>query len=314
MNLITGGAGFIGSHLSRKLAADGMPVRVFDNLSSGSWDNLPEASREIEFLQGDLRDPDAVVQAAAGADVIYHLGAVPSVAQSVTDPRSTLDVGIAGTLNVLMASRHNDVRRVVFASSSSVYGDVPELPKREGMKPEPLSPYAISKLTGEQLCAVFTDLYGLETVSLRYFNVFGPGQKPDSQYAAVIPRFIRASRAGERVVIYGDGDQTRDFVYVDDVVAANIAASRAPAAVGRVYNVATGQPVSVNRVLELVGSLSGRVVPSDHVPARDGEIRHSLADIGAARRDLGYQPSVPFEEGLRRTFQASDGVTVDGVG
>jgi UDP-glucose 4-epimerase len=227
------------------------------------------------------------------------------VPRSVADPRTSVDVGVTGTLNVLLAARDAGARRVVFASSSSVYGDTPEMPKHEEMKPRPLSPYAISKLSAEQLCGVFTRLYGLETVALRYFNVFGPNQDPASAYAAVIPKFIAAVRAGDRPTIFGDGEQTRDFTYIDNVVDANLRASRAPDAAGKVFNIASGRAISVNRMLELVGEYLGLPAEADYADPRPGDIKHSLADIEAARSVLGYEPTITFEEGLRRTVADS---------
>ena len=304
MLLITGGAGFIGSHIARTVARAGERVRVMDDFSSGRPANLDDIAGEIELVHGDLRDVDAVARAADGVEVIYHQGAVPSVPRSVVDPRTTLDVGITGTLNVLLAARDAGARRVVFASSSSVYGDTPEMPKREEMTPRPLSPYAISKLSAEQLCGVFTRLYGLETVALRYFNVFGPNQDPTSQYAAVIPKFIAAVAAGERPTIYGDGEQSRDFTYIDNVVDANLRAATAPEAAGRVFNIASGRAITVNRMLALVGELLGKPAEAERVDPRPGDIRDSLADISAAREVLGYEPAVSFEDGLALTVAA----------
>jgi UDP-glucose 4-epimerase len=305
--LITGGAGFIGSHIARALVAAGTRVRVLDNFSSGRRANLDGIAAEVELIDGDLRDAETVARAVAGCELVYHQGAVPSVPRSVIDPRTTLDVGISGTLNVLLAAKDTGVRRVVFASSSSVYGDTPEMPKREDMTPRPLSPYAISKLSAEQLCGVFTRLYGLETVALRYFNVFGPDQDPASAYAAVIPKFIAAVAAGERPTIYGDGEQSRDFTYIANVVDANLRAARVPAAAGRVFNIASGRAITVNRMLELVGELLGKPAEADYVDPRPGDIRDSLADIDAAWAVLGYEPAISFEEGMARTVAASTG-------
>jgi UDP-glucose 4-epimerase len=310
MILVTGGAGFIGSHLVRRLVRDGDRVRVLDNLSTGRRENLAIVTCDIDLLEGDVRDPDAVARAMRGVDLIYHQAAVPSVPRSVADPRTTMEVGVTGTLNVLLAARDAGVRRVVYASSSSVYGDTPTMPKREHMAPRPLSPYAISKLTGEQLCGTFTRLYGLETVALRYFNVFGPLQDPDSAYAAVIPRFIAAVRSGHRPTVFGDGEQTRDFTYVDNVVEANLAAATVAGAAGGVYNIASGRSIGLNRTLALVGELLGRPVTADYVDPRPGDIRHSLADITSARTVLGYEPLVSFEDGLARTVAALDGSEV----
>lgn len=307
MIVITGGAGFIGSHIARALVSAGERVRVLDDFSSGRRGNLAGIAAEIELIDGDLRDADAVARAIDGAEVVYHQGAVPSVPRSVADPRTTMDVGITGTLNVLLAARDSGARRVVFASSSSVYGDAPEMPKREDMTPKPLSPYAISKLSAEQLCGVFTQLYGLETVALRYFNVFGPDQDPASEYAAVIPKFIAAVAAGERPTIFGDGEQSRDFTYIANVVDANLRAARVAEASGRVFNIASGRAISVNRMLELVGEMVGKPAEADYVDPRPGDIRDSLADITAAREVLGYEPAVSFEDGLARTVAAFTG-------
>lgn len=249
MILVTGGAGFIGSHIARSLAERGERVRVLDNLSSGRSDNLAGIAGEIEVIEGDLRDAEVVARAVDGCEVVYHQAAVPSVPRSVADPRTSLDAGITGTLNVLLAARDRGARRVVFASSSSIYGDTPVMPKQEDMTPKPLSPYAISKLSAEQLCGVFTRLYGLETVALRYFNVFGPNQDPASEYAAVIPKFIAAVAAGERPTIFGDGEQSRDFTYIANVVDANLRAAAVPEASGRVFNIASGRAITVNRML-----------------------------------------------------------------
>jgi UDP-glucose 4-epimerase len=305
MILVTGGGGFIGSHIARALLAAGEQVRILDDFSSGRRTNLANLDGEIELVEGDLRDADAVASAVTGCDLVFHEGAVPSVPRSVADPRTSIAVGVTGTLNVLLAARDAGVRRVVFASSSSVYGDTPEMPKHEEMKPRPLSPYAISKLSAEQLCGVFTRLYGLETVALRYFNVFGPNQDPASAYAAVIPKFIAAVRAGDRPTIFGDGEQTRDFTYIDNVVDANLRASRAPDAAGKVFNIASGRAISVNRMLELVGEYLGLPAEADYADPRPGDIKHSLADIEAARSVLGYEPTITFEEGLRRTVADS---------
>jgi UDP-glucose 4-epimerase len=304
MYLITGGAGFIGSHITRALVARGARVRVFDDFSSGRATNLAEVAGDIEIVEGDLRDAGAVARAVPRCEVIFHQGAVSSVPRSVADPRTTLDVGITGTLNVLTAARDAGCRRVVFASSSSIYGDTANMPLHEALSPHPLSPYAISKLSAEQLCGVFFGLYGLETVALRYFNVFGPNQDPESEYAAVIPKFVAAIQAGERPTIYGDGHQTRDFTYVDNVVDANMLAATVPGAAGEVFNVASGRAIGVLQVAELIGELMGRPARAVHVAPRPGDIEHSLADVSAARQVLGYDPAVDFEEGMARTLAA----------
>lgn len=307
MILVTGGAGFIGSHIARSLAENGERVRVLDNLSSGRSDNLAGIAGEIEVIEGDLRDAEVVARAVDGCEVVYHQAAVPSVPRSVADPRTSLDAGITGTLNVLLAARDRGARRVVFASSSSIYGDTPVMPKHEDMTPKPLSPYAISKLSAEQLCGVFTRLYGLETVALRYFNVFGPNQDPASEYAAVIPKFIAAVAAGERPTIFGDGEQSRDFTYIANVVDANLRAAAVPEASGRVFNIASGRAITVNRMLALVGELLDKPAEADYTDPRPGDIRDSLADISAARDVLGYDPEVSFEDGMAMTVAAFSG-------
>ncbi|HUZ03143.1 MAG TPA: NAD-dependent epimerase/dehydratase family protein [Thermomicrobiaceae bacterium] len=301
MLLVTGGGGFIGSHLVARLVADGRRVRVLDNFATGRRENLAHVLADIELVESDLRDPAAVRHAVAGVEVIFHEAALPSVPRSIEDPATTLAVNLTGTLNLLLAARDAGCRRVVFASSSSVYGDARTVPKVETMAPAPRSPYAVSKLSGEQLCAVFSQLYGLETVALRYFNVFGPRQDPASPYAAVIPRFIRALRRGEAPVIYGDGEQTRDFTHVANVVDANLRAATAPDVTGRVFNVAGGGAISVNRVLQLIAELLETPARARYEPPRPGDVRQSRADITAARAALGYVPSVSFAEGLAAT-------------
>jgi UDP-glucose 4-epimerase len=282
MYLVTGGAGFIGSHLAARLVADRAAVRVFDNFSSGSRDNLAAIAANIDVVDGDIRDEAAIRRATGGVEVVFHQAADPSVPRSVADPRTTYDVNVTGTLNVLLAARDAACRRVVFASSCAVYGDDPALPKHEGMLPVPVSPYAASKLAGEGLCAVFARVNALETIALRYFNVFGPRQDPHSPYAAVIPRFLDALRRGESPVVYGDGEQTRDFVYVGNVVEANMRAADSPGTSGRVFNVASGQPVRFNEVRGKLTALLGVEVRAAYEPARARDIRHSAADVSAA--------------------------------
>lgn len=300
--LVTGGAGFIGSHLAERLVAAGAKVRILDDFATGNRQNLAPFAHQIELLQGSLTDMATVRKAVAGVEVVFHQGALPSVARSVEDPLTTHQVNATGTLLLLLAAREAKVRRVVFASSSSVYGDTPTLPKHEDMPPKPQSPYALSKLIGEQFCRLFWQLYGLETVSLRYFNIFGPRQDPASQYAAVIPRFIAALLRGEPPTIYGDGEQTRDFTFVENCVHANLLAATTPDIAGEVFNVGAGVQTSVNDLFRLVRSLIG----ADHIepiyaPPRPGDIRHSLADITKAQTKLGYIPRVSLEEGLERT-------------
>lgn len=301
--LVTGGGGFIGSHLAEQLLAAGYAVRVLDNFSTGRRANLALLKDHVDLVEGDLRDPDTVRRALRGVEVVFHQGALPSVPRSVNDPRTSNAVNVEGTLNVLLAAREAGTRRVVVASSSSVYGDSPALPKVETMPVRPLSPYAISKLAAEQYALVFTSLYGLEAVALRYFNVFGPRQDPSSQYAGVIARFCTSALAGAPYTLDGDGQQSRDFTYVDNVVRANILAASAPDAAGQVFNIACGQRVSLLDMIAALNRLVGRELPIEQRPARAGDVRHSLADIDRARRVLGYAPEVSFEAGLARTLE-----------
>ena len=302
--LVTGGAGFIGSHLVRALLNRGDLVRVLDNLSTGSLSNLVEVDGEIEFILGDLRDQKTCCTACADVETVYHLGALGSVPRSIEDPITTNNVNVVGTLNLLAAANERGVRRLVFSSSSSVYGDTPTLPKREDMRLSPRSPYAVSKLAGEEYCRSFTLAYGLETVVLRYFNVFGPRQSPTSQYAAVIPRFISALLNGQAPIIHGDGCQSRDFTYVDNVVEANLLAAYAPEVAGGVFNIACGEQVTVLAVLQGIADLLERWCEPTFVPARSGDVRHSRADIGAACARLGYRPRIFFADGLAATVNA----------
>ena len=295
--LVTGGAGFIGSHLVDALVAEGHEVRVLDNLATGSAENVRYSPR-VEFVPGDIRDLEQLTQVAMGADVIFHQAALPSVPRSIADPRTCHEVNATGTFNVLLAARDAGVRRVVYASSSSVYGDTVELPKRETMTPHPLSPYAAAKLAGEHYARLFHELYGLETVGLRYFNVFGPRQNPHAEYAAAIPKFIRLILSGEQPVVYGDGEQTRDFTPVQNVVDANLGAAFSPLAPGKVYNVGCGARISLNALLAMIGEGCGREVLPQYIAAKAGDVRDSLADIDAARRDLGYQPRLGVGEAL----------------
>ncbi len=301
--LVTGGAGFIGSHIVEALVGRGERVRVLDNLSTGKRENLAAWRAQIEFLEGDLADLATVRRACEGVEYILHQGALPSVPRSVEDPIGSNEANVCGTLNVLVAAREAGVRRVVYAASSSAYGDSPTLPKREDMPANPLSPYAVAKYVGELYCAVFHRLWGLETVSLRYFNVFGPRQDPTSQYAAVIPRFICALHAGEAPEIYGDGEQSRDFTYVANVVEANLRACEAPGAPGQVLNIACGRRVTLNELARLLGEIMGAEAAPRYSDARPGDIKHSLADISRAQEVLGYRVWVPLEEGLRRTAE-----------
>lgn len=302
--LVTGGAGFIGSHLVDRLVRDGWRVRVLDDFSTGRDANLEGALAAVQLVRGDLLDPPTLERAVAGVEVVFHQAAVPSVPRSVAEPLRTHEVNATGTLRVLEAARRAGVRRVVYAASSSAYGDTPELPKVETMPPRPRSPYALQKWAGEAYCALYAELYGLETVSLRYFNVFGPRQDPGSEYAAVVPRFATACLRGEPPVVYGDGEQTRDFTFVADAVQANVRAADAPAASGAVVNVAGGRRVSLNELLALLADVTGAQVRPRHEPPRPGDVRDSLADLGRARALLGYEPSVDLREGLRRTVES----------
>lgn len=302
--LVTGGAGFIGSNLVRRLLADGHEVRVFDNFASGRRENLFGLEQDIELIEGDLRSASDVVRAVQGVRFVLHLGALGSVARSVEDPLTTHEVNATGTLRLFTAARDAGVERVVFSSSSSVYGNTPTLPKREDMIPQPLSPYALSKLSGEYDARLFTTLYGLPVFSLRYFNVFGPRQNPASQYAAVIPLFIDAFRNGRAPVIHGDGGQTRDFTYVDDVVEANLCCCTAPEEhAGAAYNVAWGGRISVLDLARRIGALLGTSIEPVFAPPRAGDVRDSQADSTAAHDKLGWRPRIPFDEGLRRTVE-----------
>jgi UDP-glucose 4-epimerase len=302
--LVTGGGGFIGSALVRKLLESGHDVRVLDNFSTGNRRNLIDVVEDIEIVEGELRSYERVHNATRGVEVVFHQGALPSVPRSVQDPLTTGAVNVEGTLNVLLAARDEDVRRVVFASSSSVYGNTGDLPRVESQFPDPLSPYAVSKLAAERYCVSFARVYGLETVTLRYFNVFGPRQDPTSQYAAVVPRFMAAIDAGDPVPIYGDGEQSRDFTYVDNVVEANLLAADARDAVGAVLNIATGRSQSVNGLADAIGDVLGKTVEREYLDARAGDVRDSWADVSEAKRLLGWTPRIDLEEGLRLAAEA----------
>jgi UDP-glucose 4-epimerase len=300
--LVTGGGGFIGSHLVDRLLELGHAVRVLDNFSTGHRANLRRTLADIELIEGDLRDPDTVRRAIQGVEIVLHQGALPSVPRSVNDPRTTNAVNVEGTLNVLLAARDAGVRRVVVASSSSVYGDTPTLPKVESMPPTPRSPYAISKLAAEQYTCAFSTLYGLETVALRYFNVFGPRQDPTSQYAGVIALFCTAALQGRAYTVQGDGLQSRDFTYVENAVQANLLAATAPDVAGQVFNIACGERITLRDMIAILNRLAGRDLPVEYGPPRAGDVRHSLADIGRAKQLLGYAPTIDVAEGLARTF------------
>lgn len=301
--LVTGGAGFIGSNIVLELLRRRENVRILDNFSTGKRENLAGRDSEVEILEGDIRDYDTVRRAVEGIDVILHQAALPSVLRSVQDPISTNEVNVVGTLNVLKAATSARVRRVVYASSSSVYGENPSLPKHERMEADPLSPYAVSKLTGELYCRVFARLYGLTTVILRYFNVFGPHQDPSSQYAAVIPRFITAVLDSQSPVIYGDGQQTRDFTYVANVVYANLLAATKECKGGTILNCASHRQVSLNELVAKINAHARKDIPATYEPSRPGDIKHSYASIDRIHHILGYEVLVGFDDGLRKTVE-----------
>jgi len=299
--LVTGGAGFIGSNLVRALLEAGHEVRVIDNFSTGNRANLSDVGDDIEVVEGELRSYERAHKAVRGVELVFHQGALPSVPRSVDDPLTTTAVNVEGTLNILLAARDEEVRRVVFASSSSVYGNSGELPRSETSAPDPIAPYAVAKLAAEQFCVSFSRVYQIETVALRYFNVFGPRQDPRSQYAAVVPLFIQEIWAGRPVPIYGDGMQSRDFTFVANVVDANLLAATTEGASGRIVNIATGSPISVNELADTIGRVLDREVEKTYLPPKPGEVRDSSADLTEARELLGYETRVGLEEGLRRT-------------
>jgi UDP-glucose 4-epimerase len=306
VRLVTGGAGFIGSHVVERLLRDGVRVRVLDNFSAGKRENLDfarGAGAALEVIDGDLRDLSTVERAVRGTALIYHQAAMRSVPRSVADPIGANDNNVTGTLHVLEAARRHGVKRVVYASSSSVYGESAELPKREDQAPAPISPYAVSKAAGEDYARVWTKLYGVETVGLRYFNVFGPRQDPKSEYAAVLPRFILWALRGEPLEVHGDGRQSRDFTFIDNVVEANILAGQAPDASGEVFNVGCGERTSLLEVIAMLESILGRPLERRHTPSRGGDVPHTLADVSKAKRLMGYAPLVGFAEGFRRTVE-----------
>ncbi len=301
VSLVTGGAGFIGSNLVRGLLERGDSVRVLDNFSTGSRGNLE--GLEVEVIEGELRSYERVHNAVRGVDVVYHLGALGSVPRSVQDPLTSSAVNVEGTLNVLLAARDAEVRRVVYSSSSSVYGTRRDLPVTEQTPPDPISPYGVAKLAAERYCVSFSRVYTLETVVLRFFNVFGPRQSPLSQYAAVVPLFVTAIGQGEPITIEGDGEQSRDFTYVTNVVDASTRAAEAEGASGRIFNVSSGSPATVNQLADTIGRIAGKQVERQFAPPRTGDIRDSWADIGAAREALGYEPRIDLDEGLRLTVE-----------
>ncbi len=308
--LVTGGAGFIGSNIVEKLLELKHEVRVLDNFSSGREQNIRPFVDKIHLIDGDIRDYWTVVRAVEGIDYILHQAALPSVPRSVENPLTSTEVNINGTLNVLEAARHAGVKKMVMASSSSVYGESKELPKHEGMMPDPLSPYAITKLTDEHYCRVYWQLYGFPTCCLRYFNIFGPRQDPKSQYAAVIPRFITRLKAGRPPIVYGDGEQSRDFTYVENAVQANLLAAENDKMVGTVFNVACGGQFTLNDLLDKLRAIIGVDTKAQYDPPRAGDIKHSYAAIDKIGK-LGYKPTVDFDEGLKRTVAHFDSITAD---
>jgi len=301
--LVTGGAGFIGSHIASALVANGARVRIIDDLSTGYRENISEIGGDVDFVEGSLADESALQKALEDVELVFHEAAIPSVPRSVENPRQTHIASVDSTFSLLLAAKERKVRRVVYAASSSAYGDQPSLPKVEDMLPDPLSPYAVAKLVGEYYCQVFTRVYGLETVSLRYFNVFGPRQDPSSQYSGVISRFVAALLSGERPVIYGDGEHSRDFTYIANVVEANLKAAETTKGVGAVINIANGERITLNQLLKEVQQLTGKTdVSVDYKPPRAGDVLHSLADITRARELLGFEPRVGLREGLQSTI------------
>jgi UDP-N-acetylglucosamine/UDP-N-acetyl-alpha-D-glucosaminouronate 4-epimerase len=300
--LVTGGAGFIGSHLAEELVRRGERVRVLDNFITGKRENLEPFRNFLELIEGDIRDIETCRRALRGVDYVLHQAALPSVPRSIEEPLLANDINVNGTLTLLVAAVEAQISRFVFASSSSVYGDDPALPKREGREGTPLSPYAVHKLVGEKYCRVFYDIYGLETICLRYFNIFGPRQDPASQYAAAIPLFIRLILDGDRPQIFGDGEQSRDFTYIANVVEANLRAVEAPdEALGDVFNIAGGERTTVNSLVHDISDIMGLSIIPLYTDPRPGDILHSFADIGKARRILGYEPMIGFKQGLRKT-------------
>ncbi len=300
--LVTGGAGFIGSNICRRLVSQGCFVRVLDNLLTGKKSNLAGIIEKIEFVEADMGDAEVARAAMRDIDVVLHQGALPSVPRSVDDPALTHRHCVDATFTLLMAARDAKVKRFVYAASSSAYGDAPTSPKVETMPCNPLSPYAVGKLVGEYYCSVFCKVFGLETVSLRYFNVFGPYQDPSSQYAAAIPAFVTAILKNQPPTIYGDGEQSRDFTYIDNVVEANLLAARAKRTSGEVINIACGQAITVNAIIDMINQLLGKKVKPTYVPARPGDVKHSLANITLARKLIGFTPTVQFKEGLEKAI------------
>ena len=301
--LVTGGAGFIGSHLTARLVENGHAVRVLDNFITGKRENLEAVPGRFELIEADFRDPEVCRSACRDIEVVFHIGALPSVPKSVEEPQACHDCNVNGTFNMLMAAVECKCRRVVYAASSSAYGDIEVSPKVETLRPEPKSPYAVQKLAGELYCEAFYECFGLETVALRYFNVFGPWQDPASQYAAAIPAFITTILNDRPPTIYGDGEQTRDFTYVDNVIHANVLAANADRVAGRMVNAACGRAISLNEIVKTINGILGKNVTPIYTDPRPGDVRHSLADNSLARELLGYEPLVGFDEGLARTIR-----------
>ena len=300
--LVTGGGGFIGSHLVERVLRDGLDARVLDNFATGHRVNLAAVEADVELIEGDIQSYERVHNAVRGCEVVFHLAALPSVPRSIQDPLTSTASNVTGTLNVLLASRDEGVRRVVFSSSSSVYGPQREYPQREDAAARPISPYGVSKLAAEGYCRAFTQVYGLETVALRYFNVFGPRQDPLSQYSAVIPKFITAVLEGERPVIFGDGEQSRDFTYVDNTVEGTLLASTADGVAGDTFNLACGEATTLNQLLDHVREISAKDVEAIYEERQPGDLQRSQADISRAREALGYEPEVDIRAGLEKTF------------
>jgi len=311
LHLVTGVAGFIGSSIARALLAEGEQVRGIDNFSTGKRENIAEILDRIDFREADLLDMESMKKACAGVDCVFHQAAIPSVPKSVRDPLGSNQANVDGTVNVLIAARDAKVKRVVYAASSSAYGDTPTLPKHEEMRPNPISPYAVAKLASEYYMISFYRCYGLETVCLRYFNIFGPRQDPTSPYSGVLAKFITQMLTGEQPTIFGDGKQSRDFTYIENAVHANLLAAKAPASqvAGRVFNVATGTRADLNETFEILKKLTGYSGTLKYGPEREGDVKHSLADISNAEKNLGYKPHVDFAEGLRRTVEWYRGET-----
>ncbi|MBU0640640.1 MAG: SDR family oxidoreductase [Planctomycetes bacterium] len=300
--LVTGGVGFIGSHIVRRLLADGHRVRILDDLSTGRRENIAEIESDVELVIGSICDAELVQRCTAGVEWLFHLAARASVPRSIEQPRDTHNVNITGTFNLLLGARDAGTRRFVYSASSAAYGDAPTLPKHESQTPAPLSPYAVSKLAAEHYCASFAEVYGLETISLRYFNVFGPRQDPNSAYAAVIPAFVSHMLRGQAPIVFGDGEHSRDFCYIDNVIDANLRAAQCEKLHGEVVNIACGERTTLNEIIARINQLLGTNIAAEYRAPRVGDVRHSLADIAAAHKLIGYTPSVMFNEGLERSL------------